>query len=95
MSSCISKSQADNFFIQGRPELKPVAIRAGKLLARRMFDKSQVGMDYESVSVLLNKVGIKLEFEVKGSVITKLMSRFKWCTMYISLPIQKGAGILC
>ena len=42
-----------------------------------MFDNSQVGMDYESVSVLLNKVVIKSEFEVKGSVITKLMSRFK------------------
>ena len=42
-----------------------------------MFDNSQVGMDYVSVSVLLNKVVMKLEFEVKGSVITKLMSRFK------------------
>ena len=32
-----------------RPELTPVAIRAGKLLARRLFDKSKVQMDYHTV----------------------------------------------
>lgn len=35
--------------LQGRPELTPVAIAAGKLLARRLYDGSRVQMDYENV----------------------------------------------
>ncbi|XP_058137831.1 thioredoxin reductase 2, mitochondrial isoform X4 [Dasypus novemcinctus] len=34
---------------EGRPELTPTAILAGKLLARRLFGKSSVLMDYDNV----------------------------------------------
>eukprot|EP01055_Gregarina_sp_Pseudo9_P005347 Gregarina_sp_Pseudo_9__5346@NODE_636_length_2443_cov_29_971298_g600_i0_p1_GENE_NODE_636_length_2443_cov_29_971298_g600_i0NODE_636_length_2443_cov_29_971298_g600_i0_p1_ORF_typecomplete_len526_score74_31Pyr_redox_2/PF07992_14/9_5e54Pyr_redox_dim/PF02852_22/2_6e25Pyr_redox/PF00070_27/0_00013Pyr_redox/PF00070_27/9_1e11Pyr_redox_3/PF13738_6/0_0095Pyr_redox_3/PF13738_6/3_4e13Pyr_redox_3/PF13738_6/32K_oxygenase/PF13434_6/2K_oxygenase/PF13434_6/4_4e08HI0933_like/PF03486_14/8_5e07HI0933_like/PF03486_14/3 len=34
---------------RGRPELTPVAIKAGELLARRLFGKSNVLMDYRSI----------------------------------------------
>jgi len=36
--------------IQDRPELTPVAIMAGKLLARRLFDDSKELMDYKKVA---------------------------------------------
>lgn len=35
--------------VQGRPELTPVAIQAGKLLARRLFGGSEVIMNYDLV----------------------------------------------
>ena len=35
--------------LQGRPELTPVAIKAGKMLARRMFTNSSIQMDYDLV----------------------------------------------
>jgi len=35
--------------LKDRPELTPVAIRAGKLLARRLFDNSKEHMDYHAV----------------------------------------------
>jgi thioredoxin reductase (NADPH) len=35
--------------VSGRPELTPVAIAAGKLLARRLYGGSTEGMDYERV----------------------------------------------
>lgn len=35
--------------LHGRPELTPVAIAAGKLLARRLYGGSNVQMDYENV----------------------------------------------
>lgn len=35
--------------LHDRPELTPVAIRAGKLLARRLFTNSDVRMDYEKI----------------------------------------------
>jgi len=38
--------------LKDRPELTPVAIRAGKLLARRMFNDSKVHMDYHMVRLL-------------------------------------------
>jgi thioredoxin reductase (NADPH) len=36
--------------LEGRPELTPVAIQAGKLLARRLFSDSRKHMDYEGVA---------------------------------------------
>jgi len=36
-------------FFKDRPELTPVAIRAGKLLAYRLFNSSKVQMDYNMV----------------------------------------------
>jgi len=36
--------------LQGRPELTPVAIKAGKLLARRLFGNSADLMDYQNVA---------------------------------------------
>ena len=33
----------------GRPELTPVAIQAGQLLAKRLFGKSKIKMDYVNV----------------------------------------------
>lgn len=38
------------FFPQGRPELTPTAVKAGKLLAQRLFGKSSALMDYSNVS---------------------------------------------
>ena len=35
--------------LEGRPELTPVAIKAGQLLARRMFGGGGDNMDYDSV----------------------------------------------
>ena len=35
--------------VAGKPELTPVAIMAGKLLARRLFGGAAVGMDYERI----------------------------------------------
>jgi len=35
--------------LQGRPELTPVAIQAGRLLSRRLYDGSDVTMDYTNV----------------------------------------------
>lgn len=36
--------------IQGRPELTPVAIQAGKLLAGRLYNGSQEQMDYDNIA---------------------------------------------
>lgn len=36
--------------LQDRPELTPVAIKAGRLLAERLFNGSKVKMDYDKVS---------------------------------------------
>ncbi|XP_014788741.1 thioredoxin reductase 2, mitochondrial [Octopus bimaculoides] len=48
------KTSAANIYaigdvLQGRPELTPVAIKAGKLLANRLFDDSKLQMDYDKV----------------------------------------------
>merc|ERR1711862_77546 len=48
------KTNVGNIFaigdiLDGKPELTPVAIQAGKLLARRLFGKSSVQMDYRNV----------------------------------------------
>ena len=45
MSSCVCAC------VQGRWELTPVAVRAGKLLARRLFGGSNTLMNYEMVCV--------------------------------------------
>lgn len=39
-------------FHQGRPELTPTAIMAGRLLAQRLFGQSSDLMDYDNVSSL-------------------------------------------
>lgn len=36
--------------LEGRPELTPVAIHAGRLLARRMFAAAAQHMDYENIA---------------------------------------------
>lgn len=36
--------------LQAKPELTPVAIQAGKLLAQRLFNNSNEQMDYENVA---------------------------------------------
>lgn len=36
--------------LQGRPELTPVAIQAGKLLASRLFNNSKKTMDYDNIA---------------------------------------------
>lgn len=38
------------FHFQKKPELTPVAILAGRLLARRLFNNSTITMDYENVA---------------------------------------------
>lgn len=38
------------FYLQERPELTPVAIQAGKLLAARLYNGSQEQMDYDNVA---------------------------------------------
>lgn len=40
-----------SFSFQDRPELTPVAIMAGKLLARRLFDNATELMEYDKVSL--------------------------------------------
>ena len=42
--------------LQDRPELTPVAIRAGKLLADRLFGGSEIIMDYDKVSYIFSFV---------------------------------------
>lgn len=38
------------FLVQNKPELTPVAIQAGKLLMARLYDDSDVQMDYNNVA---------------------------------------------
>ncbi|XP_077283515.1 thioredoxin reductase 1 isoform X2 [Arctopsyche grandis] len=46
----VSNIYAVGDVLQGRPELTPVAIHAGRLLARRMFGNSKQQMDYDNVA---------------------------------------------
>lgn len=39
--------------LEGRPELTPVAIHAGRLLARRMFGGSVQQMDYDNIATTI------------------------------------------
>uniref|UniRef100_A0A0A9YCV8 thioredoxin-disulfide reductase (NADPH) n=1 Tax=Lygus hesperus TaxID=30085 RepID=A0A0A9YCV8_LYGHE len=55
---CIANNEATNIpnifavgdVLEGRPELTPVAIQAGKLLAARLYGNSSVQMDYDNVA---------------------------------------------
>lgn len=40
----------NSFQFQGRPELTPVAIQAGKLLAQRLYNSGKTEMDYDNVA---------------------------------------------
>lgn len=46
----VSNIYAVGDVLKNRPELTPVAIHAGKLLARRLFSNSNVQMDYDKVA---------------------------------------------
>lgn len=56
---------------QEKPELTPVAIQAGKLLAQRLFNNSNEQMDYENVATTVftpleyGTVGISEEVAIK------------------------------
>lgn len=50
-------------YVQGRPELTPVAIKAGKLLAKRLFSNSIELMDY---TVIPTTVFTPLEYGTVG-----------------------------
>ena len=59
LSDDADKTSADNIFaigdvLDGKPELTPVAIQAGKLLARRLFAgaKDKVAKDFHQLSSL-------------------------------------------
>jgi len=49
--------------VEGRPELTPVAIQAGRLLARRLFGGSTIGFDYRCIATT---VFTPLEYGVIG-----------------------------
>ncbi|RMX52297.1 hypothetical protein pdam_00010349 [Pocillopora damicornis] len=59
--------------VQDRPELTPVAIRAGKLLADRLFGGSDVTMDYDKVATT---VFTPLEFGTVGMSEEKAIERY-------------------
>ncbi|XP_069134970.1 thioredoxin reductase 2, mitochondrial-like isoform X2 [Argopecten irradians] len=61
--SSVSHIYAIGDVLHGRPELTPVAIKAGKLLAHRLFGGSQVHMDYDKVPTT---VFTPLEYGVVG-----------------------------
>ena len=46
----LSLSLSHTHILQGRPELTPVAIMSGKLLAKRLYSNSTQLMNYEMVS---------------------------------------------
>ncbi|KAK6192120.1 hypothetical protein SNE40_003654 [Patella caerulea] len=48
--SSVSNIYAIGDVLQGRPELTPVAIKAGRLLAHRLYDNSQIQMDYNKIA---------------------------------------------
>lgn len=52
-------------FSQGRPELTPTAIAAGKLLAQRLFGQSSELMDYDNVSSFFNNKNKSFFFFLK------------------------------
>jgi thioredoxin reductase (NADPH) len=59
------------YSLQGKPELTPVAIQAGKFLAQRLFNNSNEQMDYENVATTIftpleyGTVGISEEVAIK------------------------------
>lgn len=54
------------FYFQKKPELTPVAIHAGRLLARRLFSNSTIEMDYDNVATT---VFTPLEYGAVGKFI--------------------------
>ncbi|EDO46554.1 predicted protein [Nematostella vectensis] len=52
-----------HILLQDRPELTPVAIMAGKLLARRLFAGSTIQMDYDNIATT---VFTPLEYSTVG-----------------------------
>lgn len=65
-TGCLGHS-AVVFFPQGRPELTPTAIKAGKLLAQRLFGKSSALMDYSNVSSFRTQIQPGKGLALKGS----------------------------
>ncbi|XP_060067353.1 thioredoxin reductase 2, mitochondrial-like isoform X2 [Ylistrum balloti] len=61
--SSVSHIYAIGDVLHARPELTPVAIKAGKLLAHRLFDGAQVQMNYDQVPTT---VFTPLEYGVVG-----------------------------
>lgn len=49
--------------LEGRPELTPSAIRAGKLLAQRLFNEGKEVVDYDNIPTT---VFSPLEYSVVG-----------------------------
>lgn len=58
-------------YAQGKPELTPVAIQAGKLLASRLFNNAKTLMDYDNVATTVftpleyGCVGLSEEIAIK------------------------------
>ncbi|XP_069673437.1 thioredoxin reductase 1, mitochondrial isoform X2 [Periplaneta americana] len=59
--------------LQDKPELTPVAIQAGKLLAQRIFNKSSEQMDYENVATT---VFTPLEYGTVGMSEERAINKF-------------------
>lgn len=63
--------------LEGRPELTPVAIHAGRLLARRLFAAAPHHMDYDNVATTVftpleyGCVGLSEEAAVARSIIRR------------------------
>ena len=56
-------------FPQGRPELTPTAVKAGRLLARRLAGQSTQLMDYDNVSTMRTQVYHTIHFTHTKSLI--------------------------
>lgn len=73
----VSNIYAVGDVLQGRPELTPVAIHAGRLLARRMFGNSNQQMDYDNVATTVfspieySCVGLSEDKAIQKYVMTK------------------------
>ncbi|XP_076367400.1 thioredoxin reductase 1 isoform X2 [Tachypleus tridentatus] len=71
--SSVSHIYAIGDVLQGKPELTPVAIKAGKLLARRLFENSKKEMDYENVATT---VFTPLEYACVGLSEEKALKKY-------------------
>jgi len=75
-------------FVKDRPELTPVAIKAGKLLARRLFGNSKEQMDYHLVQFTVWNVTFLVQsfdifficyrsvFDVEAELQSRVLSQF-------------------
>lgn len=66
--------------MEGCPELTPVAIQAGKMLARRLFDGSDEPMDYTNVATT---VFTPLEYGTVGLSEEDAKSKFSSCKVRV------------